>query len=186
MAPRMPIVPREGLTPQDQAAYDEVAGIRGRAPEVGPSSVMIHNPQMAAAVNRLSAFLMGETELDEKYRRLGAIIAARSIDCRYVWNAHAAAGRRAGLPDNLVDAIRDRKPLPAMDAELAAVVKYGMELTGQNRVSQQTFDGAVAALGYRGTTEFTTIMGYFRLVGLNANAGEIDLPATRTETELPV
>jgi len=186
LARRMPIVTREELSPEHQAAYDEVAGIRGRPPEVGPSSVMIHNPEMAAQVNRLSAFLMADTDLIEKFRRLGALIAARSIDCQYVWNAHAAAGRRAGLDDTLVDAIRDKKPLPTMEPDMAAAVRYGLELTGQNKVSQETFDGAVAVLGYRGTTEFTTVMGYFRLVGLNANAGDIDLPADRTETDLPV
>ena len=186
MARRMPIVTREELSPVQQAAYDEVAGIRGRPPEVGPSSVMIHNPEMAAQVNRLSLFLMEETELAEKFKRLAALIAARSIDCRYVWNAHCARGRRAGLDDALVDAIRDKQPLPAMESDVAAVVRYGVELTGQNKVSQETFDGAVAALDYQGTTEFTTVMGYFRLVGLNANAGDIDLPAERTETELPV
>ena len=185
MAKRMPIVTRGELSPDKQAAYDEVAGIRGRPPEVGPSSVMIHNPEMAAQVNRLSAFLMADTDLSEKFRRLGALIAARSIDCRYVWNAHAAAGRRAGLDDTLVDAIRDKTPLPSMAPDMAAVVQYGLELTGQNKVSQETFDSAVAVLGYQGTTEFTTIMGYFRLVGLNANAGDIDLPADRTETDLP-
>ena len=58
MARRMPIVNREELSAEHQAAYDEVAGIRGRPPEVGPSSVMIHNPEMVAQVNRLSAFLM--------------------------------------------------------------------------------------------------------------------------------
>jgi 4-carboxymuconolactone decarboxylase len=147
---------------------------------------MIHSPEMAAQVNRLSAFLMGDTDLPEKFRRLGALIAARSIDCKYVWNAHAGAGRRAGLDDALVDAIRDRKPLPAMEPDLAAVVRYGLELTGQNKVSQESFDAAVAVLGYRGTTEFTTVMGYFRLVGLNANAGDIELPPDRTEPDLLV
>lgn len=63
MARRMPIVNREELSPEQQAAYDEVAGIRGRPPEVGPSSVMIHNPVMAAQVNRLSAFLMTDIDL---------------------------------------------------------------------------------------------------------------------------
>ena len=81
-----------------------------------------------------------------------------------------------------MDAIRDKKPLPAMEPDVAAVVRYGLELTGQNKVSQETFDTAVAVLAYRGTT----VMGYFRLVGLNANAGDIDLPADRTETDLPV
>ena len=149
MARRMPIVTREELSPEHQAAYDEVAGIRGRPPEVGPSSVMIHNPEMAAQVNRLSAFLMADTDLPEKFRRLGALIAARSIDCRYVWNAHAAAGRRAGLDDTMVDAIRDKEPLPAMEPDVAAAARYGLELTGQNKVSQEVFDAAVAVLGYR-------------------------------------
>ena len=82
MARRMPIVNREELSPEQQAAYDEVAGIRGRPPEVGPSSVMIHNPVMAAQVNRLSAFLMTDIDLPEKFKRLAAIIAGRSIDCQ--------------------------------------------------------------------------------------------------------
>ena len=85
-----------------------------------------------------------------------------------------------------MDAISDKKPLPAMEPDVAAAARYGLELTGQNKVSQETFDAAVAVLGYRGTTEFTTVMGYFRLVGLNANAGDIDLPVDRTETDLPV
>lgn len=79
MARRMPIVNREELSPEHQAAYDEVAGIRGRPPEVGPSSVMIHNPVMAAQVNRLSAFLMTDIDLPEKFKRLAAIIA-RPVD----------------------------------------------------------------------------------------------------------
>ena len=82
MVRRMPIVTREELSPEHQAAYDEVAGIRGQPPEVGPSSVMIHNPEMAAQVNRLSAFLMTDIDLPEKFKRLAAIIAARSIDCQ--------------------------------------------------------------------------------------------------------
>ena len=43
---------------------------------------MIHNPVMAAQVNRLSAFLMTDIALPEKFKRLAAIIAARSIDCQ--------------------------------------------------------------------------------------------------------
>ena len=63
-------------------------------------------------------------------------------------------------------------------------VWIGVDRTKQGQPG--TFDAAVAVLGYRGTTEFTTVMGYFRLVGLNANAGDIDLPVDRTETDLPV
>ncbi|MCH7622277.1 MAG: carboxymuconolactone decarboxylase family protein [Chloroflexi bacterium] len=186
MVRRIPIVTREQVPEAQKAAYDEVAGIRGRPPVVGPSSVMIHSPEMAVRVGRLSAYLVEESDLSEKVKRLGAMIAARSIDCQYVWNAHAAAGRRAGLDDGLVDALRDKKPLPMMDPDIAASVEFGLELTGTNKVSQKTFDAAVGQLGVRGLTEFTTLIGYYRMIGLNANACTIDLPEERTEQLLPV
>ncbi len=186
MARRIPIVTREEVAEEHKSAYDEVAGIRGRPPVVGPSSVMIHSPEMAVRVGRLSEYLTGENGLSEKVKRLGALIAARSIDCQFVWNAHAAAGRRAGLDDSLVDALRDKKPLPVMDSDVAAVVEYGQELTGTNKVGQETFDAAVAQLGVRGLTELTTLIGYFRMIGLNANACTIDLPDGLTEQVLPV
>ena len=186
MARRIPIVTREEVSEEHKSTYDEVAKFRGRPPVVGPSSVLIHSPEMAVRVGRLGAHLTGENGLSEQVKRLGALIAARSIDCQFVWNAHSAAGRRAGLDDALVDALRDKKSLPAMDSDLAAVVKYGMELTGANKVSQETFDAAVAQLGVPGLTEFTTLMGYFRMIGLNANACTIDLPDERTEPVLPI
>ena len=30
------------------------------------------------------------------------LVTARENDCQYIWYAHAAAGRRAGLSDDLV------------------------------------------------------------------------------------
>ena len=91
MARRIPIVSRDELSAEHQAAYDEVAGIRGRAPVGGSSSVLIHSPEMAVRVNQLSEYLGEQSDLPEKIKRLAAIIAARSMDCQFVWNAHAAA-----------------------------------------------------------------------------------------------
>ena len=186
MARRIPVVTREEVAPEHQAAYDEIAGIRGRPPVVGPSSVMVHSPEMAVRVNRLSEFLGESDELPETFKRLAAIIAARSMDCQFIWNAHAAASRRAGLSDALVDAIRDKKPLPAMSAGESAVVNYGLELTGTNKVSEATFAAARDELGVKGLVEFNTTMGYYRMLALNANSCTIDLPDELTEPVLPV
>ena len=186
MARRVPVVAREQVAEEHRAAYDEIASIRGRPPVAGPSSVMIYSPEMALLVNRLAEYLGDHSTLTEKLGRLAALIAARSMDCQYVWNAQAAAGRRAGLSDALVDAIRDGKDLPAMPPDEAAVVRYGLELTSTNQVSQETFDAALEHLGAQGLTEFTTYMGYFRLLALNANAFTIDLPGERSEPILPI
>jgi hypothetical protein len=56
-------------------------------------------------------------------------------------------GRQAGLRDNLVDALRDRMPLPPMSVEEAVVINLGMEFFQTNRVSQDTFDIALEQFG---------------------------------------
>ena len=186
MARRVLAVERDQVPAEHKAAYDEIAAIRGRAPTVGPSSVMIYSPEMAVLANRLSVFLGESSELPEKFMRLAAMIGARSMDCQYVWNAQSPNGRKAGLSDALCDAIRDKKPLPDKPADEAAMANYGLELVGTNQVKQATFDAALGQLGARGLTEFTTTMGYFRLIALNANAFTIDLPEKLSEPLLPI
>ena len=68
----------------------------------------------------------------------------------------------------------------------AAVVNYGLELTRTHRVAQATFQAALDQLGVQGLTEFTTHIGYYQMLALNANAFTIDLPEQMTEPLLPV
>ena len=74
------------------------------------------------------------------------LVTARENDCQYIWYAHAAAGRRAGLSDDLVNNLRDKRPL-----------------TG---ISAQEF-------GVRGLAELTSLMGYYALLAFNINAFEM-------------
>jgi hypothetical protein len=73
-----------------------------------------------------------------------------------------------------------------MSGEELALVKYGMELTGANEVSEETFAAARDQLGVTALVEFTTTMGYYRLISLSANAFTIDLPDDITEPVLPI
>jgi 4-carboxymuconolactone decarboxylase len=53
-------------------------------------------------------------------------------------------------------------------------------------VSDETFAAAREQLGVKGLVEFTTTMGYYRLISLNANACTIELPDQVTEPILPI
>ena len=186
MARRVPAVERDKVADEHKAAYDEVAGVRGRAPTVGPSSVLIYSPEMAVLATRLSSFLAEKGELPQKFVRLAAMIGARSMDCPYIWNAQAPQGRKAGLSDALCDALRDKKPIPDTPLDEVAMVSYGLELAGTCQVKQATFDAALGQLGARGLTEFTTALGHFRMLALNANAFNIDPPEQLNEPLLPI
>jgi len=134
----------------------------------------------------LQSFLREESSLPKKIQELAMLTTARAMDSPYIWYAHAAAGRAAGLSDALVDALREARPLPDIPEEEAIVVKYGMEFFGTHRVSQATFTAGLHMFGAKGLTELSTLMGYYALLAFNANAFEIDLPGDGSEPVLPV
>jgi 4-carboxymuconolactone decarboxylase len=90
------------------------------------------------------------------------------------------------LQADVVEALRDRQPLPSMSAEEAVVIKLGMEFFQTHRISQETFDVALAQFGPQGLVELTTLMGFYAMLAFNANTVDLGLPQGLTEPPLPV
>ena len=184
---RIPSPTRESV-PQDQLdAFDEFVALRGGVPDGGPLSVMLNAPELLKRGEHLRAYLRGDgSSLPRPIIELAMLLTARENNCQYIWNAHAAAGRAAGLDDDLVDSLRDGKSLPELSAPQQAVVEYGRELFKSRTVSQATFDAALAQFGGRGLAELTSLMGYYALLAFNINAFGVDIPENHTEIALPV
>ena len=183
---RTPPVTRESIPEGHRAAFDEYVQERGGVPAGGPGSVLLNAPEVAKRALGLAGYLRGETSLEPRIRELAMLVAARENDCQYIWNAHAPAGRRAGLRDELIDALRDKKELPSPAPDEASLVNYGQEYFRTHRVSQATFDAALAQFGALGLTELTSLMGCYALLAFNVNAFGVELPADRTEKALPI
>ena len=183
---RMPAPTRESVPEQYRSVFDEVVQSRGGPPTEGPGSVTPNSPEVAKRCNYLSDYLRGESGLPARVQELAMLTVARELDCQYIWNAHAAAGRREGLSDALIDAMRDKRDLPSMAADEAAVVNYGREFFRTHKVSDSTFQAALQQFGVHGLTNLTNLMANYALLAFNANAFQIDLPAERTEAALPV
>ena len=184
---RIPIASRESV-PQDQlAAFDELVSQRGSVPDIGPIAIMINVPELTKRGEHLRAYIRGdESSLPANVRELGMILTARELDCQFIWNAHAAFARQAGLSDDLVNSLRDKKDLTNLSAEESAVVNYGREFFRTHKVSQPTFDNALSQFGVRGIVELTNLMGYYSSLAFNINAFDVGLPAAITEKPLPV
>lgn len=183
---RTPTVTRDQVPEKFRDAFDAETSENGAPVDSGPGSAMIHSPEMRRRANHLVHYLRNESELPQRILELAKLIAGRAMDCEFIWNAHASWGRREGLSDALVGALRDKKPLPPVPADEQALIDFATELFETKRVKQETFNAAIDQFGARQLTELTTLMGYYSLLGMNANAFEIDLPANRTEPVLPV
>ena len=114
------------------------------------------------------------------------LVTARELDCQHIWNAHAGSARKAGVRNEIVDALRERKELPGLAADESAVVNYGREFFRTHRVSRGAFQAALEQFGRQGVVELGLVMGNYSLLALLINSFDTDLPPDRTEPLLPV
>jgi 4-carboxymuconolactone decarboxylase len=184
--PRIPIPTRESVPQNLRDAFDAAVQGRGGVPRTGPGSIMLNSPEASQRASHLSEYLRRQSTLAQNIQELAMLVTARELDCQYIWNAHAASGRKAGVSSPVVDALRDRQPLPPMNPEEAAVVRYGQEFFRTHRVSRGAFQAALEQFGAQGLTELTMLMGYYGMLAFCVNAFDGDLPSERTETILPV
>ena len=184
---RIPTASRSNVPQEQLEAFDEYVSQRGSIPETGPLSVMLHVPELIKRGEHLRAYVRGdESSLPANIRELGMLLAAREMDCQFIWNAHAAMGRQSGLSDELVNNLRDNKELSGLSEAESAVIDYGREFFRTHQVRDATFNAAMAQFGTRGLVELTTLMGYYACLAFNINAFEVGLPEGITEAPLPV
>ena len=149
---RLPIATRESVPETQRAIFDEQVQRMGAVPRYGPGSVMVHVPEASRWATGLNDYLRNQSSLSKKVQELAMLVTARALDCQHIWNAHAASARQAGVPDALVDALRDRQALPALAPDEAAVVHYGREFFRTHRVSSGIFQAGLSSLAARGSS----------------------------------
>jgi 4-carboxymuconolactone decarboxylase len=182
---RIPLVTREQVSPNEQPVYDAFMASRAGRPNIGPYTLLLHMPEMAQRLEALRTYLRDETSLPPKLQELVMISVAREMSCAFIWYAHAAAARRAGVRDDIVDAIRDRRSLTNLDPAEQTVVDFARELLQNRKVSRPTFDAATAHFGQRGTMALTNLIACYAVLAYNMNTYELQAPAHETEKPLP-
>jgi 4-carboxymuconolactone decarboxylase len=173
--------------PQDQReVFDEMVQRLGSVPQFGPGSVMIHVPQAHHWATGLNNYLRTQSSLSEKTLELAMLVTAREMDCQHIWNAHAAAARTSGVPDALVDGLRDKQELGALSSDEEAVVNLGREFFRTHKVSRGAFQAALEQFGQQGVVELVLTMGNYTLLSFAINTFDTDLPPARSEPLLPI
>ena len=107
---RIPTATIESVPLYQLPSFDDMVSQRGSVPDIGPVSVMINVPELARRGEHFRAYIRGdESSLPLNVRELAMILTAREMDCQFIWTAHCAFARQAGLSDELVNNLRTRK-----------------------------------------------------------------------------
>jgi 4-carboxymuconolactone decarboxylase len=181
---RIPLVTRDQVVDKEQAAFDAFMQSRAGRPNVGPYTLLLHMPEMAQRLEALRTWLRDEASLSQKLQELVMISVAREMSCGFIWYAHAAAARKAGVLDDVVDGIRERRALTGLDPQEQTVVDFTRELLQHRKVSRPTFEAATAHFGQRGTMTLTNLIACYAVLAYNMNTYELEAPAHPTEKPL--
>jgi alkylhydroperoxidase family enzyme len=176
-----PIASKADVPPEHHALVDHVMKVFGALR--GPASVLLHSPKMAWSVFGLGDYFRDESIVEPRLRSVGILIAARERQGVYVWGAQVNAARRNGVPEAVIDLIRQRAEpsrFPAGDGEVAA---YAEQLMRTNRVEQSTFDALNDGHNVQWIVELTTVINYYgMLCGITS---ALEVPAPENYDPLP-
>ena len=181
---RIPLVTRDQIAEKEKPAYDAFMLSRAGRPNIGPYSLLLHMPEMAQRLEALRTYVRDEASLPQRLQELVMISVAAEMGCAFIWYAHAAAARQAGVRGDIVDNIRDKRPLVNLDPDEQTVIDFTRELLQHRKVSRPTFDAATARFGQRGAMTLTNLVACYAVLAYNMNTYELEAPAHATEKPL--
>jgi 4-carboxymuconolactone decarboxylase len=163
------------MTPAQLSVRDSIiAGRRGQFG--GPFQLLIRAPEICQHAAKLGEHLRWGTSLPDRLSELAIISTARFWRAQYEWYAHAPLAAKAGVPAAAIEAIRTGGT-PLFTAHDETLVYHVCnEIFRTQRLSDDTFDQAVAAFGEQGLVEIIAIIGYYTLIGNTLNVFQVGLP----------
>ena len=143
---------RSRLVLQSQESQTSVSELYGRmlSPSgIGPGHIRSYGAGLPSLTSRVGPRLM----------HLAILVTARAHDSQYDWTVYEPRALEAGLEPELIDIVRRRRPLTAVDEKDAALIAFARELFDDHNVGAETYARAVRVFGEQDLVDVVGLMG---------------------------
>lgn len=183
---RIPRMPRSGLTGEQAALYDEIAGgPRAAEPRAvplvgadgaleGPFNAMLVSPGLGRALQELGATVRYRSPLPARIRELAILAVARAQHSAFERRAHEAAGRAAGLTDSEMAGVAAGECPATLGPEEAAALACVQAIARRADLSDAEYAAAVRTLGAEAVFALVTLAGYYSALALQLRVYRVD------------
>lgn len=172
---RLPPIPEGRMTEAQKSAAAEIASGR-RGGVRGPFHALLRSPALMDRVQKLGAYLRYDSVVEQRLRELAALMAARDWTQQYEWHAHVPHALQAGLRQDIIDAVAERRRPAGMAADEEIVHDFVAELLVNRGVSDSTYARALKQFGEAGVVELTSVVGYYALLAMVMNVARTSVP----------
>jgi 4-carboxymuconolactone decarboxylase len=172
---RLPTLAPEHYTDAQREAAAAFEQLRGRPP-FGPFEAMLHSPRLMVLAQAVGEYLRYHSGIGTTLSELVILITAREWSQDYEWYVHAPIAAKAGIRQEIIDAISDGRRPEAMSEDEAIVYDVSIELHRTKRVSDSSWARAEQRFGRAAVVDLVGINGYYSLLAMQLNAARYQPP----------
>jgi len=165
----------EQLTEAQRRLHDRIAKA-GRGAAAGPWAVMLRVPELGERLAAVVEYLMSETLVPYKLKRLAVLTIAREYRAQYEWCVHEPRARAAGLAGDVIEAIRNGARPGFRDPDEALVYDMTLEIVRARSLGTGLHARAVDALGEAPTVELIALIGFYIALAVLLVAYDVEAP----------
>ncbi|MGH7061455.1 MAG: GAF domain-containing protein, partial [Stellaceae bacterium] len=160
---RLPLPRRDDLDAEGRSAWDRLASPAGGSLRglKGPGGIQLHSPELSRRSRPVNHYLRYEAGLGGRVRELAILATAREHDNAFEWAAHEPAAIAEGIPTDIIDLVRWRRPTTALAEPDAVVIDLAREIFAARRLSPPTYARARAQFGKRKLVDLVALMGNY-------------------------
>lgn len=174
-ADRLPPIPREQMTPEQQRVADAIAG-GPRGAIRGPFNAWLRSPEMADRFQKVGEYLRFNSSIPAALNEMAILIVARQWTAQFEWYAHHRLAMQAGLPPEIAQAIAERRRPDGMTDDQRLIWEFGTALHRDHGVSDEVFEAVKARFGEAGVADLLAVNGYYVAVSMVLNVARVGLP----------
>ena len=172
-------VKRDDLDAAGKKIYDDHVAEKINLSGGGPVALRMWDPPVAEHGHAMNQYLRNKAGLPPNIVELVIITTTRELNAPYEYSGHEPAALKAGVPPQVVDAVRFRKPLTGLPEREAAVIELTREAIGQRKVSSATFARAEKLFGRKALVSMAALMGEYNAAAILLAVAGQEMPPGR-------
>jgi 4-carboxymuconolactone decarboxylase len=172
---RLPTIPPAQYSAEQKQAAAEFEAAR-KVPVFGPFEPLMYSPTVMSQARAMGDYLRYKSVIGNTLSELAILLTAREWTQDYEWSVHYPIALKAGIRQEVADAIAEGRLPKALSADEEIVYDYAMELIKNKQVSNATFERAKGRFGAKGVVDLTGIVGYYTFLAMQLNAAQYPQP----------
>lgn len=165
MYSRMPSIPADDLTAEQQEAVEEFKSLRGSEP-FGPFVPLLRSPELLLRVSSLGQYLRFNSALPPRLSEFVILLTAAYWHELFEWEVHARIALKAGVSLTSIKAIADGRRPSGLPEDEAVLYDLCRELHARRPVPADVYERAVTLLGEQRVIDAVGLCGYYSMLAM--------------------